>query len=35
MSCEIVRKLRLENDLHDYGSNYLEQLLQSSVTRET
>ena len=30
MSCEIVCKLRLENDI-DYGSNDIEQILQSSV----
>ena len=31
MSYEIVCKLRLENDPHDYGSNDLEQIFQSSV----
>ena len=34
MSCEIVCKLRLENDPHDYGSNDIEQILQSSVERK-
>ena len=31
MSCEIVCNLRLENDPHDYGSNDIEQILQSLV----
>ena len=31
MSCEIVCKLRLENDPHDHSSNDIEQILQSSV----
>ena len=31
MLCEKVCKLRLENDPRDYGSNNLEQILQSSV----
>ena len=35
MSCEIVCKLRLENDPRDYGSNDIEQILQSSVKRKT
>ena len=34
MSCEIVCKLRLENDPCDYGSNDIEQILQSSVKRK-
>ena len=34
MSNEIVCKLRLENDPHDYGSNDIEQILQSSVKRK-
>ena len=34
MSCKIVCKLRLENDPHDYGSNDIEQILQSSVKRK-
>ena len=34
MSCEIVCKLRLENDPHDYGSNDIEQILQGSVKRK-
>ena len=34
MSCEIVCKLRLENDPRDYGSNDIEQILQSSVKRK-
>ena len=34
MSCEIVCKLRLGNDSHDYGSNDIEQILQSSVKRK-
>ena len=29
-----VCKLRLENDPHDYGSKYLEHILQSSVERK-
>ena len=32
MSFEIVCKLKLENDPRDYGSNDIEQILQSSVT---
>ena len=35
MSCEIVCKLRLENDAHAYCSNDIEQILQSSVMRNT
>ena len=31
MSCEIVCKLRLENDPRDYGSNDIEQILLSSL----
>ena len=31
MSCEIVCKLRLENDPRDYCSNDCEQILKSSV----
>ena len=34
MSGEIFCKLRLENDLHDYGSNDIKQILQSSVKRK-
>ena len=34
MSCEMVCKLRLENDPRDYGSNDIEQILQSSVKRK-
>ena len=34
MSCAIVCKLRLENDPRDYGSNDIEQILQSSVKRK-
>ena len=34
MSCEIVCKLRVENDKRDYGSNDIEQILQSSVKRK-
>ena len=35
MTCEIVYKLSLENDLNDYGSNDIEQLLQSLVNRKS
>ena len=34
MSCKIVCKLRLENDLRDDGSNDIEQILQSLVKRK-
>ena len=34
MTCEIVCKLRLENDPPDYGSNDIEQILQSFVKRK-
>ena len=34
MSCELVCRLRLENNTRDYGSNGIEQLLQSSVKRK-
>ena len=34
MSCELVCRLRLENNPRDYGSNGIEQLLQSSVKRK-
>ena len=34
MSCEIVCKLRLENDPRAYVSNNIEQILQSSVKRK-
>ena len=34
MSCEIACKLRLENDPRDYGSNDIEQILQSLVKRK-
>ena len=34
MSCEIVCKLRLENDPRHYDSNDIEQILQSSVKRK-
>ena len=34
MSCEIVCRLRLGNDPRNYGSNDIEQLLQSSVKRK-
>ena len=34
MSCETVCKLRLENDQRDYGSNDIEQILQSLVKRK-
>ena len=34
MSCEIVCKLRLENDPHDYGSNDIVQKFLSSVKRK-
>ena len=34
MTCEIVCKLRLEIDPRDYGSNDIEQILQSSVKRK-
>ena len=34
MSREVVCKLRLENDPRDYGSNNIEQILQSSVKRK-
>ena len=34
MTCEIVCKLRLENDPRGYGSNDIEQILQSSVKRK-
>ena len=35
MSCERVGKLRLENDPRDYGSNNIEQILQSSIKKNT
>ena len=34
MSYEIVCKLRLENDTRDYGSNNIEQILETSVKRK-
>ena len=34
MSCEVVDKLRLENDPRDYGSNDIEQKFLSSVKRK-
>ena len=34
MSCEIVCKLRLENDPRYYGSNNIEHILQLSVKRK-
>ena len=34
LACVIVCKLWLENDPRDYGSNDIEQILQSSVKRK-
>ena len=34
MSCEIVYKLRLENDPRNYGSNDIDQKFLSSVKRK-
>ena len=34
MTCEIVCKLRLENEPRDYGSNDIEQILQSLTKRK-
>ena len=34
MSCEIVCKLRFENDSRDYGSNDIEQILQALVKKK-
>ena len=34
MSCEVVCTLRLENESLDYGSNNIEQILQSGKERK-